>query len=122
VAALNACRAGSNQDQLAMGCDLYAVRNKVVWSRGLPLMPPPPWVVHTSSIEKPFVTAEVPFLSPALRRRLELAFVKGQKPKALALSDTGNWVAKTKRGRGYPQVFGSLGHQERGPPQNRRGE
>ena len=93
VAALNACRAGSNQDQLAVGCELYAVGNKVIWSHGLPPMPPPPWVVHTSSVEKPFVTAEVPLLGPAERRQLELAFVKGRNPKALALSP-GHWAAK----------------------------
>jgi adenylate cyclase len=92
VAALSACRAG-NQDKLAVGCELYAVGNKVIWSHGLPPMPPPPWVVHTSSVEKPFVTAEVPLLGPAERRQLELAFVKGRNPKALALSP-GHWAAK----------------------------
>jgi TIR domain len=88
--ALDNCRqatdAGGRKD---LRCDLYALGSTVVYTGGHPPLPPQPWLVPNTSVERPFDPMNVPLV----RSKITLAKEYGDaaKPKALALSPVGSW-------------------------------
>ena len=48
-------------------CEVYASGDVVVTKRGLPPMPPAPWLIRDPSVERPFVAADLPLVSTALK-------------------------------------------------------
>jgi hypothetical protein len=71
-------------------CEIYAVGNSVVFTGGNPPMPPPPWLIRNPSIERPFVSKDVPLASESYRVSIERSYAPGAKPKALALAPDGS--------------------------------
>lgn len=88
-AALDTCQKRVEAQKLTVRCDLYAVGNKVVYTRARPPMPPVPYVTRDVLVERPFVSAEMPISRDAARVNLEKNYVPARKPKAIAMSSTG---------------------------------
>ena len=82
--ALANCRGALEAAQIGVTCDLYAVGNMVVYQRGHPPMPTPPWFRTDQSIARPFNSKDVPLVSDEVR--LLMNYLGRPKPKALALS------------------------------------
>lgn len=90
AAALQTCQARADQIQpRPRRCEIYAVGDTMVFARGLPPLPPPPWLTRDPAIEKPFAVADVPMVRDSTRDNLEKNYVPRAKPKALALSPSG---------------------------------
>jgi uncharacterized caspase-like protein len=80
-----------NSDALGPGrvCELYAVGNVVVSTRGHPPMPPKPWVVHDPVVERSFDAKDAPMINNKARSVVDsYGAVRGR--KALALSPLGS--------------------------------
>ena len=88
-AALASCTKATEASGGKSPCELYAVGNTVVFTGGNPPMPPPPWLIRNPSIERPFVTKDVPLASDSYRASIERFYTPGAKPKALALAPDG---------------------------------
>jgi hypothetical protein len=73
-------------------CELYAVGNTVVYQRGHPPIPPPPWFRSDPSIEQPFNSKDVPLLSEDTRSRIEKNYPGARKSKTLAISPRGHAI------------------------------
>ena len=85
--ALDNCRRALEAAQIGgTTCDLYAVGNMVVYQRGHPPMPTPPWFRTDPSIAQPFNSKDVPLVSDEVRLLIEKNYLGLRKPKALALS------------------------------------
>ena len=84
--ALDNCRRVLEAAQVGGTCDLYAVGNMVVYQRGHPPMPTPPWFRTDPSIARPFNSKDVPLVSDEVRLLIEQNYLGRRKPKALALS------------------------------------
>ncbi len=91
TAALDACQRATDKLGVQSTCELYAIGNRVVTRRGRPPMPPAPWVIRDPSTERPFVTTDVPLVGEKTRKRIARGYAKNRKPKALALSENGNY-------------------------------
>jgi adenylate cyclase len=90
TAALANCKKANQAASSDWPCELYAVGAVVVYSGGHPSMPPQPWVVRDSSIERPFDVDAVPLLNASSRSNLAKFYaIPGNHPKALALSPRG---------------------------------
>lgn len=89
AAATEQCQKKADALQLPRKCELYAVGNIVVSMHGHPPMPPTPWIVHDSSIEKPLVAAEVPLVRDGQKRSIEERYIPGGKSKALTAGPAG---------------------------------
>ena len=84
--ALDNCRKALEAAQIGGTCDLYAVGNMVVYQRGHPPMPTPPWFRTDPSIAQPFNAKDVPLVSEDARQLMEKNYLGLRKSKALALS------------------------------------
>jgi hypothetical protein len=84
--ALENCQKAQDAINLANKCELYAVGDAIVFTRGSPPMPPEPWINRELSIERPFVVRDVPLISDAGRGWLEKNYPTRGKPKALAIA------------------------------------
>jgi DNA-binding winged helix-turn-helix (wHTH) protein len=91
IAALESCEkiASERPPHPENPCELYAFGNAMISKRPLPPMPPRPWIVRNPSIERPFVVNDIPLISDAGKREFG-SYANARKPKALALSVTGN--------------------------------
>jgi adenylate cyclase len=90
-AAVEQCQKRADAAQSPRKCELYAAGNAVVYVRGKPPMPPPPWVRRDPATERPFVAENVPLTRDAAKTRLENIYVTGRKIKALALAPGGQY-------------------------------
>jgi class 3 adenylate cyclase len=90
TAALESCQ--RTQDAIVAGikCELYAVGNTVVFTRGRPPMPPERSLVRDPSIETPLAVKDIPFVDENIRGILDKFYRPGRMPKALAVSARGN--------------------------------
>ena len=70
-------------------CDLYALGNTVVYAGSHPPLPPEPWFVPNTSVERPFDPMSVPLVGDHTKTTLAKEYVASAKPKALALSPAG---------------------------------
>jgi len=84
--ALDNCRKAVEAARTGGTCDLYAVGNMVVYQRGHPPMPTPPWFRADPSIARPVNGKDVPLVSEEVRLLMEKNYLGLQKSKALALS------------------------------------
>ena len=84
--AVDNCRRVLEADKVGGTCDLYAVGNMVVYQRGHPPMPTPPWFRTDPSIARPFNSKDVPLVSDEVRLLMEQNYLGRRKPKAVALS------------------------------------
>jgi uncharacterized caspase-like protein len=89
-AALANCQRASDAIGPGRVCELYAVGDLIVTTRGHPPMPPQPWVVHDQSIERPFASKDVPLVNENARAFIEKTYLIPHIRKALALSPTGS--------------------------------
>jgi uncharacterized caspase-like protein len=83
--ALENCQRAQSALNPANKCELYAVGDVIVFTRGIPPMPPEPWINRESSIERPFVVNDIPLISDSSRGWLEKNYPTRGKPKALAI-------------------------------------
>ncbi len=90
--ALDACQRAVEAINSKARCEIYAVGNTVVYTRGRPPMPPEPWVIRDPAIERPFAASDVPMINENARASLEARYLQARKSKALALSPQGNPV------------------------------
>jgi len=97
TAALAACQ--QRADALAQPpvCELYAIGNTVVYARGHPPVPPPPWFTRDPSIEIRVAIDDVPLIGRSARTVLEKYYLPGRKPKALAIASSGSYAYNTNQ-------------------------
>jgi adenylate cyclase len=91
AAALEACQQRADKLTVPRKCELYAVGNTVVYTRGRPPMPPAPWFVHDPAIERPLVVGDIPLVRDDGRARIERNYLPGNPAKALALGPLGGF-------------------------------
>jgi Caspase domain len=89
AAALANCKQASDAVGPGRPCEIYAVGNTVVWTRGRPPMPPEPWFVRDRTIERPVVGKDVPIVNEAMREQIQKDYVAFRGRKALAISPRG---------------------------------
>jgi hypothetical protein len=87
--ALDNCRKAVERAGFNIKCELYAVGNTVVFQRGRPPMPLPPWFRSDPSIERPVNSREVPLINASDRSWIETNYLAAEKTKALALGPGG---------------------------------
>jgi adenylate cyclase len=92
AAALDNCRRATDADGHSdYRCDLYALGNTVVYAGGYPPLPPQPWFVPNTPVERPFDAMSVPLVGDRIKTMLAKQYGGGAKSKALALAPTGAW-------------------------------
>lgn len=84
-AAVEKCQKRADAAQSPRKCELYAVGDTVVYSRGKPPVPPLPWIRRDPSIEQPFVPRDVPMTRDFAKNRFETLYVPARKNKAIAV-------------------------------------
>ena len=89
-AALASCTKATEAGGSKSPCEIYAVGNNVVFTGGNPPMPPAPWLIRNPSVERPFVSKEVPLASDSQRASIEKLYPPRAQPKALALAPHGD--------------------------------
>ncbi|MBR0833161.1 adenylate/guanylate cyclase domain-containing protein [Bradyrhizobium manausense] len=89
--ALDQCQKRADAAQSPRRCELYALGNKVVYSRGNPPMPPQPWVRHDPTTERPFVAKDFPMLRDQARTRVENMYAPAAKSRSVALGPGGQY-------------------------------
>lgn len=97
TAALAACQHRAEALAQPPLCELYAVGNSVVYARGHPPVPPPPWFTRDPSIEIPAVIDDIPLIGRSARTVLEKYYLPGRKPKALAIASSGSYAYNTNQ-------------------------
>jgi hypothetical protein len=95
AAALEQCQKRADAANAPRKCEIYAVGNNVIYSHGKPPMPPLPWIRHDPSIERPFVSDEMPLIRDQGKTRLENTYLPGRKTKAIALGPGGQFFFST---------------------------
>jgi class 3 adenylate cyclase len=91
AAALDMCQQRADALPQPRKCELYAIGNTVVYSRGHPPMPPTPWVSRDPSIEAPLVANDIPMMRDIGRTNVEKNYMPARTPKALALGPLGGF-------------------------------
>ena len=89
--ALDTCQKRVDAAKVNLKCDIYAVGNKVVYTRARPPMPPVPYVAKDALVERPFVAAEVPILRDTAKANLEKNYIPARKSKTIALGPSGGY-------------------------------
>ncbi len=97
AAALDMCQKRADALPRPGKCEVYAVGNAIVYTRGRPPMPPTPWITHDPSIERPVVVAEIPLMRDAGKTNVERGYLSGRPPKALALGPLGGFYFLTNQ-------------------------
>jgi adenylate cyclase len=88
AAALDICKSATEASGSKNVCHLYAVGNTVVF-RGVPPMPPPPWLVRNPAVERPFASKDLPLMNDNSRAFWDKTYPRANKTKALALAPQG---------------------------------
>lgn len=102
AAALDNCRRATDADgHRDFHCDLYALGNAVVYTGTHPPLPPQPWFVLNTSVERPFDAVNLPLVGDRTKTMLVKEYGDAAKTKALALSPTGAW--SYVRGQSSPE-------------------
>jgi hypothetical protein len=92
AAALDNCRRATDAaGKKDFRCDLYALGNAIVYAGSHPPLPPEPWLVPNTSVERPFDAMNLPLVVDRSKTTLANEYGGGAKPKALALSPAGAW-------------------------------
>jgi TIR domain len=92
VAALDNCRQATDAaGKSDFRCDLYAIGNTVVYTGAHPPLPPQPWFVPNTLVERPFDATNLPLVEDRTGTMLAKEYGGAAKSKALALSPTGTW-------------------------------
>jgi hypothetical protein len=87
AAALENCR---RTPARLIQCEIYALGNTVVSRLGRPPMPPEPWLIRNTSVERPFSSRDVPLIRDGDRTVVKKNFEDTDAySKALALSSNG---------------------------------
>jgi class 3 adenylate cyclase len=89
AAALETCQQIQNRVNPVAKCEVYAVGDTVVFTRGRMPMPPEPWVVRDAAIETPFAVKDVPLIDENVRATVDKFYRPARKPKAMAVSPQG---------------------------------
>jgi hypothetical protein len=95
AAALDNCRQATDAEGHSdFRCDLYALGNKVVYTGSYPPLPPQPWFIPNTSVERPFDAMNVPLVGDRTKSTLAKEYRGAAKSKAMAVSPTGaaSWV------------------------------
>jgi class 3 adenylate cyclase len=71
-------------------CEVFAIGDIVVSPRAHPPVPPQPWVVHNSAVEKALSVPDIPLINEFARTNIERNYLQAQASKALALSPRGH--------------------------------
>lgn len=90
-AALDQCQKRADAAQAPRRCELYAVGNAVVYSRGMPPMPPQPWVRHDTMTERAVVPKDFPILRDQAKVRVTNMYVPAAKSRSVALGPGGQY-------------------------------
>jgi adenylate cyclase len=90
-AALEQCQKRVEAGGFTRKCELYAVGNTTVYPHEKPPVPPPPWISHDPSTERPFASKDMPLLRDAAKTRLEANYVPGKKTKSIAVGPGGQF-------------------------------
>ena len=91
AAALENCRQATEAGDRKDRCDLYALGNIVVYPGTYPPLPPEPWLVANTSVERPFDAMNLPLVGERTKAMLAKEYGDDAKPKALAISSAGAW-------------------------------
>jgi hypothetical protein len=89
AAAMASCKRASDALGPGRTCEMYAVGDTVVSTRGRPPMPAEPWVARDSAIERPVVSKDVPLINEAVREQIQKSYLPWRGRKALAISPRG---------------------------------
>jgi hypothetical protein len=82
-AAMTACQRTTNN---ARSCMLYAVGDTVVFTGGRPPLPPQPWVIRDTGIERPLAAKDIPLIRDLDREFFDQTYAGMPKPKAIAIA------------------------------------
>jgi class 3 adenylate cyclase len=91
AAALDICRKRAEASPQRPRCEVYAVGNTVVSTRGRPPMPPEPWFTRDPAVDKPVVAEEVPLVKDGGKAAIAQRYGALHKPKALAIGPMGGF-------------------------------
>jgi hypothetical protein len=92
--ALENCQRAQDALNPAYKCELYAIGDEVVYTRGAPPIPPKPWLSREAAIERPFVANDVPLIPDHSREWLEKNYPTRRKHKAVAIGGSSfGWAA-----------------------------
>jgi class 3 adenylate cyclase len=91
TAALDICQKRADASPGQRKCEIYAVGDSVVYTRGHPPMPPTPWVTQDPAIETPLVPANVPMVHDPGKIALERNYLSAKSPKAIAIGPLGGF-------------------------------
>jgi Caspase domain len=89
AAAMASCQRASDAVGPNRPCEMYAVGNTVVSTRGRPPMPPEPWVARDRAIERPVASKDVPLVNDGVREQIQKSYIPWRGRKALAISPRG---------------------------------
>jgi hypothetical protein len=90
--ALDLCQKRADVLQPPRKCEIYALGDTVVYPHARPPMPPRPWIPSDASIERPFVSREVPLIREVGKAILERNYESGRKTKAVAIGSGGQVI------------------------------
>jgi class 3 adenylate cyclase len=89
AAALDICQRRAEALPQHPRCEVYAVGNTVVSTRGRPPMPPTPWFMRDPSIERPFLAEDIPLVKESGKAAIAQRYGQLRKPKVLAIGPLG---------------------------------
>jgi adenylate cyclase len=88
-AAVEQCQKRADNVGSPNKCEVYAVGDNLVYSRGKPPMPPQPWIRRDPATERPFAANDVPLVRDAGKTRIDRLYVPGRRNKVLAIGPGG---------------------------------
>jgi hypothetical protein len=91
IGAVEQCQKRADAAGSPRKCELYAVGNTVVYTRGKPPLPPSPWIMPDPATERPFAPKDMPLLHDLGKSRLEKGYVPGRRTKVVALGPGGQY-------------------------------
>ena len=93
AAALDNCRQATDAEGHSdFRCDLYALGNTVVYTGSYPPLPPQPWFVPNTSVERPFDAMNLPLVGDRMKTMLAKEYSGAAKSKAVAALADGSVV------------------------------
>jgi adenylate cyclase len=90
-AAIGICQKRADALPQHRQCELYAVGNVIVYTRGRPPMPPEPWVTIDPATERPLVANDIPMVRENGKTAVERNYLPGHPSKALVLGPQGGF-------------------------------